>query len=87
MGIEINIRGKVFPLAWDENHNVTEVVVDTPNQDGYIIDPRGKGKALLDFIRREVEVTGILKEDQNGDFILNVKEYRVVNGEEEKLAV
>ena len=75
---EKKIQGTVFAAAWDDKNNVIQVVVDTPDQDGFLIDPKGKGKELLDCLRREVEVIGTLKEDHNGDFVVDVKEYRLV---------
>ena len=75
---EKKIQGTVFAAAWDDKNNVIQVVVDTPDQDGFLIDPKGKGKELLDCLRREVEVIGTLKEDNNGDFVVDVKEYRLV---------
>jgi hypothetical protein len=75
---EKKIHGTVFAAAWDDKNNVIQVVVDTPDQDEFLIDPKGKGKELLDCLRREVEVIGTLKEDPSGDFVVNVKEYRLV---------
>ena len=79
-GIERTIRGTIFPVEWDENDNVVQVVIDTPDQDGYLIEQNTKGKELLDFIRREVEVSGIMREDEGGNLIFKVKEYSLIKG-------
>jgi len=79
-GIERTIRGTIFPVEWDENDNVVQVVIDTPDQDGYLIEQNMKGKELLDFIRREVEVSGTMREDEGGNLIFKVKEYSLIKG-------
>jgi hypothetical protein len=78
--IERKISGTIFPVEWDENNNVARVVIDTPDQDGYLIERNKKGKELLDFIRREVEVSGTMREDEGGNLIFNVKEYSLIKG-------
>jgi hypothetical protein len=78
--IERTIRGTIFPVEWDGNDNVVRVVIDTPDQDGYLIDQNKKGKELLDFIRHEVEVSGTMREDEEGGLIFKVKEYSLIKG-------
>ena len=78
--IERTIRGTIFPVEWDENDNVVQVVIDTPDQDGYLVERNKKGKELLDLIRREVEVSGTMREDEDGDLIFKVKEYSLIKG-------
>lgn len=81
-GMERTIRGTIFPVKWDENDNVVRVVIDTPDQDGYLIDRNKKGKELLEYIRREVEVSGAIREDEDGNLIFKVKEYSLIKGED-----
>ena len=78
--IERTIRGTIFPVEWDENDNIVQVVIDTPDQDGYFVERNKKGKELLDLIRREVEVSGTMREDEDGDLIFKVKEYSLIKG-------
>ena len=79
-GIGRTIRGTIFPVEWDENNNVVQVVIDTPDQDGYFVERNKKGKELLDLIRRQVEVSGTMREDEDGDLIFKVKEYSLIKG-------
>ena len=44
--IERTIRGIIFPVEWDENDNVVQVVIDTPDQEGYLVDQNKKGGEL-----------------------------------------
>ena len=77
-GMERTIRGTVFPVEWDENDNVVQVVIDTPDQEGYLVHKNKKGSELLEFIRREVEISGSVREDEDGDLIIKVKEFRLI---------
>lgn len=77
-GMERTIRGTVFPVEWDENDNVVQVVIDTPGQEGYLVHQNKKGRELLEFIRREVEISGSVREDEDGDLIIKVKEFRLI---------
>lgn len=79
-GIERTIRGTIFPVEWDEKDNVVRVVIDTPDQDGYLIERNKKGKELLDLLQREVEVSGTMREDEGGDWFFKVKEYSLIEG-------
>lgn len=73
------ICGTIFPVAWDKNDNVVGIVIDTPDQDGYLIDQNKKGKELLAYIRREVKISGTMtREDKDGDLIFKVKEYSLI---------
>ena len=76
--IERTIRGTIFPVEWDENNNIARVVIDTPDQEGYLIDQNKKGGELLEFIRRAVEVSGTMREDEGGNLIFKVKEYSLI---------
>ena len=77
---EITIQGKVFPAIWDENRNVIRVVIDTADQDEYHVDHNKKGEELLALLRQMVEVTGTIREDEDGDVIINVREYTILEG-------
>ena len=73
------IRGTIFPVAWDKNDNVVGIFIDTPDQDGYLIDQNKKGKELLAYIRREVKISGTtMREDEDGDLVFKVKEYSLI---------
>lgn len=72
---ELKIRGRIFPARRDHEGNVTRLVIDTVDQDEYFIDLNKKGKELFEFINRNVEVIGIVREDEDGNYIINVREY------------
>ena len=78
---EQTLRGTLLPIEWDENDRVVQIVLDTPGQVGYLIHSDGKGRELLQLLRQEVEVTGTLKADEEGDFIISVNGYKLLDND------
>jgi hypothetical protein len=72
----VTIRGIVIPADWDEKGNVVAVAVSTYDEIECLIENREKEMELKAFIREEVEVRGILREEKNR-LIMKIKEYRV----------
>ena len=72
----VTIRGIVIPADWDEKGNVVAVAVSTYDEVEYLIENHEKEKELKAFIREEVEVSGILREEKNKP-IMKIKEYRL----------
>ena len=64
------IKGIVIPVDWDEKGSVVALSISTPNEDEYLIDKDHlKGKELLHLIQEEVEVSGIVREDEDKKII------------------
>ena len=61
----ITIRGIVIPVDWDEKGKVVATAISTHNEDEYLIDNDYKGKELLQSIRKEVEVSGVARENKD----------------------
>ncbi len=76
------ICGMIFPGKWDEKRQVERLVIDTADQDEYFISLNKKGKELLKYLRQNVEITGDLTEDKDGNFIMNVISYRLMKNDE-----
>ena len=72
----ITIRGIIIPADWDEKGNVVAVAISTYDEVEYLIENHEKEKELKAFIREEVEVSGILKEEKNR-LIIKGEEYRL----------
>lgn len=72
----------IFPGKWDEKRQVERLVIDTADQDEYFISLNKKGKELLKYLRQNVEITGDLTEDKDGNFIMNVISYRLMKNDE-----
>jgi hypothetical protein len=80
---ELIISGTIFPARWNERGEVVTLVIDTTNQDEYYIAQNKKGKELLSFIHHQVEIQGTLREGDNGNFVINVKNYKLINEKNE----
>lgn len=77
-GAESTIAGIIIPIDWDDYDDVTRVAIQTSEEEEYLVDQTKKGKELLDFIEEEVEVTGSVREDEDGNFIIEVNEYGLI---------
>lgn len=76
---ELTVRGTIFPAKWDENRNVVNIVIDTTDEDEYLIDQNKNGRELLGFINRKVEITGTVRETDDNEFIFNVRTYTLLD--------
>ena len=79
----ITIKGLVIPVDWDEKGKVIAAAISTHDEDEYLIERIYKGQELLDLLRREVEVRGLVREKENKKKI-RVQEYSI--GKDEGLA-
>ncbi|MBC8178570.1 MAG: hypothetical protein ISR61_00270 [Desulfobacteraceae bacterium] len=69
----ITIKGIVVPVDWDGKGRVIGVAISTFNEDEYLVDRNEKGADLMRFIRMEVEISGILRREENRHMV-TVKE-------------
>ena len=86
------INGIVTESDWDEDGNVTavaiEVTIETEDEDEesysseesdyYDVVMDDKGKELMNFLNKMVEVTGTVTEDDEGNKTIKVKKYKVL---------
>jgi hypothetical protein len=70
------IRGVVLPTAWDDQGNVTRIAICSHDENEYQVDPKGKGPELLLHIRKEVEASGVVREEE-GKRIVRIRKYTV----------
>jgi len=75
------VRGVVIPMDWDEQGNVVRIAISSHDENEYMVETGGKGRELLAFIRKEVEVGGDIKEADHGK-VIKVKKYQVKKAEE-----
>lgn len=61
-------------MDWDEKGSVVAVSISTHNEDVYLIAHDYKGKGLLHSIQEEVEVSGVVREDEDKK-IITVQKY------------
>ena len=73
---EQNIKGYVVPVDWDNDDSVIEISIQTDNDD-YEVGQNGLGRELLEFLDKEVEVTGMV-EVQGGENFISIISYEVI---------
>jgi hypothetical protein len=70
----IVVKGVVVPTDWDEHGNVVTLAISSHDENEYMVDKKGKGKELLSLIRKEVEVRGVITEEDQKK-IIRVSKY------------
>jgi len=58
---KVIIRGLIIPSGWDEEGNVKNIAVSAFDESVYHIVKDKKGKQLIPFIRKEVEIIGLTR--------------------------
>ena len=76
--VEISITGTVFADDWDDEDNVTAVVIETAEGELYNVSENAKGKELYKLIDKNVKVTGTVVEDIDGEKVITVMAYEVM---------
>ena len=80
------MKGIVFPAKWDRDGRVIQVVLDTIDQGQYCIEDGGAGKGLWHLLSCEVDAHGDVKKDKNGNTVLSVHSYRLLEDSETDMA-
>ena len=80
------MKGIVFPVKWDRNGKVMQVIFDTVNQGQYDIQNEGVGKALWRLLSCDVDVQGTVKRDEIGKIVFSVSSYRLLEDSETDMA-
>ena len=75
------VKGVVVPTDWDEHGNVVALAISSNDEKEYIVDNKGKGKELLGLIRKEVEVRGVITEEDQRK-IIRVSKYSLAEHSE-----
>jgi hypothetical protein len=71
------LSGIVIPVDWNDDHEVTVAALATDDEKEYRIGRNQRGKELLGYLQRLVEVTGSLNGDENGRMVITVRSYIV----------
>lgn len=74
------VRGIVIPVDWDEEGNTLVAAISGSNEQEYVIEQDKKGKELLEFIRHEIEVSGVVRNAIKGRKTITVRSYRLKTG-------
>jgi len=73
----IVVKGVVVPTDWDEHGNVVALAISSNDEKEYMVDKKGKGKELLGLIRKEVEVRGVISDEDDRE-VIRVSRYTLV---------
>ena len=82
--IELVIQGILFPAKWKKEGEVKDLIIDTDDQDEYLIAQTGKGEELIKLIHKRVTLVGVVRESDKGHDLFHVKSYTVHDEEDEK---
>jgi hypothetical protein len=75
------VKGVVVPTDWDEQGNVVALAISSNDEKEYMVDKKGKGRDLLGLIRKEVEVRGVIREEDDRK-IIRVSKYSLTERSE-----
>lgn len=73
----VTIRGIVIPVDWDKKGTVIAAALSAHKEEEYLIDHDYKGRELMDYIRHEVEVSGVVRKNNNKKTI-TITTYEVI---------
>lgn len=73
----VKVCGIITPSEWDEENNVTSVNLSMADEREYLVQQDNKGRQLLRFLQKEVEVTGLIEEDPFGKKKIRILSYEI----------
>lgn len=81
---EVTLTGTIMPSEWDEDDQVTGIMLLTEDEEEYPIVVNPIQEELLDFVKHEVELTGTLGEDEEGSPIFETISFEVLDEDEDE---
>ena len=75
MSRTVSIRGLLTAIDWASDDSVRRVTLNTADEDEYCIELDDDNRGLLDHLREEVVVTGVVTTAASGDKTLAVSTY------------
>ncbi len=73
---EVSITGYVRATDWDWQDDVSGISIETYDDEEYAIDPNGLDEYLFREVDREVELTGILEQNEDATKHISVTSYK-----------
>ena len=74
------ISGIVIPDQWDANGKVITVSIHANDEKVFLVEHTRIGNDLLNFVHKEVEVTGKIRERFDGKTSIGIKSYKAAEG-------
>lgn len=84
IGRQLTVKGIVTPSDWDDDGNVTAVVVSTPSEEEYLVERSDLTEELLGLLGAELVVTGTIGPEKRGIKTIAVRRYELLEDEEEE---
>jgi len=75
------IEGIIIPAKWDDKGTVTGVTIQTFDEKVYLVEHTKTGDELLGFIRKKVKVSGKIRERLDGNTLINVHRFEIIDKE------
>lgn len=72
---QLFLKGLVVPSMWDDSGNITGISLAAYNEEIYLIVNNEKGKELINYIGKKVEIEGDLG-PETGQKKIKVNSYR-----------
>lgn len=60
---QVNIKGILIPVDWDDRGNAIRAAIFTGNEEEYFVEENEKGKKLLGLMQQVVEIKGVVREE------------------------
>jgi len=73
------VRGIIIPTKWDETGTVTGVTIQAFDESAYLVEQTKKGNELLNFIRKQVEISGKIRKRLDGNTLINVQHFNIID--------
>lgn len=80
---ERTVSGLILPVEWDESDDIVRVVIETTDEESFIVEPDTKGRELLQLIHQRVEVTGRIRQGEYGNVHIKIRSYILIDPENE----
>lgn len=77
----VTVTGYVRSWDSDEDGNTIAVYIETSEEEFFYVAAKGKGLELNELEDKMVEVSGTVSKDEDGDSVITVSAYKVIDEE------
>ena len=72
---KISITGIIMPNNWTENGEIIEIALYTNKEEVYLFERCSLADELINLMHKRVEITGRVRESQDGNKIIATKNF------------
>jgi hypothetical protein len=77
------LRGYVVATEWDHFYRVTQLSIQTEDDEIIVDLSNAFGREMFDFLEQEIEVTGVVKQDPGGANIITITDFEQLYEEDD----